>query len=91
MSSFQCEKCGLLCLELPGRGHVSGCDHYPVPDRPGPTVQELISFTRELCGADSPEYRVAIEMIGVCGPEFTEEEVFLLLFLTEAWKWREIR
>lgn len=32
MSNFICEHCGVTCIdEGPGRGYVTGCEHYP-PD-----------------------------------------------------------
>ena len=90
MSSFACARCGLICSDDGPRGYISGCEHYPVHDEVLPEIQELITFTRQMCGHNSPEYWLVLRLIGACERSFTDEEVFLLMFLTEAWRWREV-
>lgn len=29
MSTFQCDKCGAVCIDTP-QGYTTGCEHYPV-------------------------------------------------------------
>lgn len=91
MSSFNCEKCGLLCADDGPRGYISGCDHYPVDDKTKPTIWEIIEFTRATCGGGSEEYEVVINLVATCTYRFTDEEIFLIMLLTEAWRRREIR
>lgn len=96
MSSFQCPECQAWCLDGEVRGYTSGCEHYPVPESPGPFLSEAAEFATAEYGIRSQEARLArrcykyatIYNSGVLALD--DNDKVLLLFIVEAWRWRRI-
>ena len=100
MSNFVCNHCEAACIDIPGRGYISGCDHYPLPDYPGPTIGDIWRYAKEEYGAHCPETILLNSLIRyfiakAAGkkskkPELSDEQKMLLLFISEAWRWRRL-
>ena len=46
MSSFYCEKCGASLIDMPGKGYITFCKHYPPPKKKKipKNFEEIIDF-----------------------------------------------
>lgn len=64
MSNFNCERCGVECIDRPGISYISGCEHFPAGPPPVAAIPTIIAGGRTLFS--TAHYQAVEAAIATC-------------------------